>query len=139
MATNERVDYARGDIDPGQQSVAQANRTNFTPGKATGLAGDMNWPKDHRIPTGTPAFSGEAAGPVEMSRSRVVKLGRNVVSDQVLQGNGSFPHTGTPKTTTITDAARWGADTPSHVLTPGTEKADAVFERRTGSDRVVGA
>lgn len=82
--TNERVEYVSGDIAAGQLAPSQAARTNFTPGKATSKPGDQNWPKDFRIPTGTPAFDGEAAGPVEMQRTRIVKLGRNTVSDQIL-------------------------------------------------------
>jgi len=43
MATNERVEIVSGDISAGQLASSQASRVNFTPGKATGLAGDMNW------------------------------------------------------------------------------------------------
>jgi len=84
MATNERVQYVSNDLDPQQQSVAQANRTEWYPGKASSREGDMNWERDNRIPQGTPAFGGEAAGPVEMNRTRVVKLDRNTVSDQTV-------------------------------------------------------
>lgn len=83
MADNDRVEYVSNDIAPGQQAPSQANRSNFVPGTSgAGNPQDANWPKDHRIPQGTPAFDGEAAGPVEMERTRVVKLGRNSVSDQ---------------------------------------------------------
>ena len=84
MAVNDRVQIDSGDISAGQLAPSQAARTNFTPGKATAKPGDMNWPKDFRLPTGTPAFDGEAAGPVEMNRTRVIKLGRNIVSDQTV-------------------------------------------------------
>jgi hypothetical protein len=85
MADNERVVYQSGDIAPGQLAPSQANRTNFVPGTSgPGREDEANWPKDHRIPTGTPAFDGEAAGPVEMERTRVVKLHRNTVSDQTV-------------------------------------------------------
>jgi hypothetical protein len=85
MADNERVVYTSGDIAADQLAPSQANRTNFVPGTSgAGNPQDANWPKDHRIPTGTPAFDGEAAGPVEMERTRVVKLHRNTVSDQTV-------------------------------------------------------
>jgi hypothetical protein len=136
MATNERVQIDSGDVSAGQLATSQIARTNFTPGKATSLPGDMNWPKDHRIPTGTPAFDGEAAGPVEMQRTRVVKLGRNIVSDQVVNA----PVASAPETTTITDTAHWGATTPISVLTPtSAQKVDGVQERKAGSDSIVGA
>jgi len=84
MADNDRVEYVSNDLDPGQQSAAQANRSEWYPGKAVSREGDMNWERDSRIPQGTPAFDGEAAGPVEMNRTRVVKLGRGSVSDQTV-------------------------------------------------------
>lgn len=84
MADNDRVEYISNDLDAGQQAPSQANRTEWYPGKAESREGDMNWEKDSRIPQGTPAFDGEGAGPVEMNRTRVVKLGRNTVSDQTL-------------------------------------------------------
>jgi len=84
MADNERVVTVSNDLDAGQQSAAQANRTEWYPGKATSRENDMNWERDKRIPQGTPAFDGEAAGPVEMNRTRVVKLHRNTVSDQTV-------------------------------------------------------
>jgi len=83
MADNDRVVVVSNDIAPGQQAPSQAARTNFVPGTSgPGRENDANWPKDHRIPQGTPAFDGEAAGPVEMNRTRVVKLHRNTVCDQ---------------------------------------------------------
>jgi len=141
MADNERVEYISNDIAPGQQAPSQANRTNFVPGTSgPGNANDANWSKDFRIPQGTPAFDGEAAGPVEMNRTRVVKLGRNTVSDQVLQGDGEFPHTESPETTTITDPAVWGVTTPSHTVTPTVEEDDdGRYERNAGNDRIQGA
>lgn len=84
MAVNERVEVISNDLDPQQQSVAQAARTQWYPGKASSREGDMNWERDNRIPQGTPAFGGEAAGPVEMNRTRIVKLHRNTVSDQTV-------------------------------------------------------
>ena len=84
MAINDRVEVLSGDVDYGELAPSKAGRTMFTPGKITSKPDDMNWPKTNRIPTSTPAFNGEAAGPVEMERSRVVKLGRNIICDQTL-------------------------------------------------------
>ena len=141
MADNDRVEYISNDIAPGQQAPSQANRSNFVPGTTgEGNPQDANWPEDFRIPQGTPAFDGEAAGPVEMERTRVVKLHRNTVSDQVLQGDGEFPHTEAPETTTITNPAAWGATTPSHTVTPTEEdEADGRYERQAGNDNIKGA
>ena len=86
MAANERVEYDIKDVAYGQLAPSQALRTEFTPGKATSKAGDMNWPLDYRLPVGTPVFdeASVGVGPVDMTRVRVVKLGRNVVCDQTL-------------------------------------------------------
>jgi hypothetical protein len=84
MSVNDRVEVTSGDIVYSQLAPSQLNRIQFYPGKAVSCKGDLNFEKDFRIPTGTPAFDGEAAGPVEMQRTRVVKLGRNTVSDQTL-------------------------------------------------------
>ena len=84
MAINDRIEILSGDVNYGQLAPSKANQTMFTPGKATSLPQDQNWPKDNRIPTGTPAFDGESAGPVEIERSRVVKLGRGIVCDQTI-------------------------------------------------------
>ncbi len=84
MSVNERVAIVTNDLDAGQQAPASSNRTEWYPGKASSREGDMNWERDYRVPQGTPAFDGEAAGPVEMNRTRVVKLGRNTVSDQTV-------------------------------------------------------
>ena len=132
MADNERVSYQSNDLDAGQQAPAQANRTNFTPGKASGRAQDMNWPKDYRIPQGTPAFDGEAAGPVEMKRDRVVKLGRNIVCDQVIPAPN-------------VESTRVEAISTNHVC--GTHEVEettgftnpAEVEKTSGSDNIEGA
>jgi len=134
--SNTRVEYLSGDVAAGQLAPSQVSRTNFTPGTTTGRANDMNWPTEFRIPTGTPAFDGESAGPVLIERSRVVKTGRNIVSDFVIAG----PITSADVTTTITDATTWGAVTPISVLTPtDTQVVDGKQERRTGYDRIVSA
>jgi hypothetical protein len=96
----------------------------------------MNWPKDHRIPTGTPAFDGEAAGPVLMNRMRVVKLGRNIVSDQTI----AAPVTSAPVTTTITSSKEWGTVSPTVTVTPtNTQSNNGQQERQAGNDRIASA
>jgi hypothetical protein len=91
MAMNERIEITSNDLSAAQQAPSQASRVNFTPGKATGKIGDMNWTKDYRVPTGTPAFDGESAGPATVTRVRVVKLGRNTVCDQTLESVPASP------------------------------------------------
>jgi hypothetical protein len=132
MAYNDRIEILSGDIAAGQLAPSQAGRTMFTPGKANSLPLDENWPKDNRIPTGTPAFDGESAGPVEMERSRVIKLGRNVVCDQTVLApvvTGTRVETrceeGVNGTNTTTDT-----DNPPNL----TER-----ERKTGYDNIKGA
>jgi hypothetical protein len=132
MSGNERVQYDSGDIGHNQLASSQASRTQFTPGKATSRAGDQNWPKEFRIPTGTPAFDGEAAGPVEMSRSRVVKLGRGIVSDQTVL---TPVVSGTRIETRIEEGIN-GANTTSDTVNPLRLSGR---ERNSGQDRVVGA
>ena len=132
MAVNDRVEYVSGDIAHEQLAPAQAARTSFTPGKATSRPGDMNWPKDFRIPTGTPAFDGEAAGPVEMSRVRVVKLGRNIVSDQTVLA---------PVVTGVRVEAHQEAGICGTNVTTDTETPPnlANRERQAGNDNIKGA
>jgi hypothetical protein len=129
---NTRLEFISGDVVYDQLAPSQAARTNFTPGKANGNPQDMNWPTDFRIPTGTPAFAGEAAGPVLIKRIIVVKTGRNIVSDQTVLP----PIAGTPETTTITDPAHFGAVVPTSTLTPtNTQEANGNQERQVnGSD-----
>ena len=84
MAVNERIEYDLNDIPYGQLAPSQAGRTNFTPGKADADPDELSWPKDFRIPTGNRAFdfnNESEDGPVEVTRVRVVKLGRNIISD----------------------------------------------------------
>jgi hypothetical protein len=82
MAANERVEYTIKDIS--HEQFAQVGRTMFTPGKATSLPNDMNWPLERKIPVGTPVFAEATHGPLDMTRVRIIKLGRNSVSDQTL-------------------------------------------------------
>jgi hypothetical protein len=128
MALNDEVNYISGDITHDQLAPSQAARTEFTPGKANSRPNDQNWPTEFRIPTGTPAFDGEAAGPVEMTRNRFVKVGRNIVGDQVI----NEPIKGTPVTTVIDNQSAWGTgNIPEYTLTPTeTEQVDIAGHQR---------
>jgi hypothetical protein len=84
MATNERIEYGIKDIGHNQLAPSQGFRTMFTPGKAASLAGDMNWPKEFKVPQSGDTLSERTSGPADMTRVRVIKLGRNTVSDQTL-------------------------------------------------------
>jgi hypothetical protein len=130
MAENDRVDYVTNDLGAGQQAPAQANRTEFYPGKATSREGDMNWEKDSRIPQGTPAFDGEAVGPVEMERSRVVKLHRNTVCDQTIPA----PTVLSTKVEAVTTDSVCG----THEVDE-TETIDTPVEKLSGYDNIKGA
>jgi hypothetical protein len=136
MPVNDKVVVVSGDVQYGQLAPSQENRINFTPGKVTARPDDMNWPKDYRIPTGTPAFDGESAGPVNMARSRTVKLGRGIIGDQEI----TAPIAHANKTTTITDPTRWGVVTPVSVLTPtDTQNVNGGSEKQVGNDNIAGA
>jgi hypothetical protein len=128
MALNERVKYELGDLPYEQSAPSQAGRTNFTPGKADARPGDQNWPEHFLSPVSNAAI--EQAGPAEMERVRAVKLGRNIVSDQVLPE----PTVTKIVVTTITDAAVWGATTPMHTVTETELKEAAVIEKTDGYD-----
>jgi hypothetical protein len=132
MAINERVQYDSGDIVHGQLAPSQAARTSFTPGKAASRPGDMNWPKDFRIPTGTPAFDREAAGPVDMLRTRVVKLHRGTVSDQTVLA----PVVSGTRVETRDEDGLHGTSTTQDTVNPPnlTER-----ERQAGNDNIEGA
>lgn len=130
--TNDRVEILSGDVAYGQLAPSQANRTQFYPGVAVSRKGDMNFEKDNRIPTGTPAFGGEAAGPVEMERSRVVKLGRNIVCDQTLP----VPVVLDSRLETVVETGVVGASMVDDTELP---KNMAEVERRTGYDEIKGA
>lgn len=132
MAANDRLVIDSGDVNYGQLAPSKANQTNFTPGKATGEPNDMNWPKDNRIPTGTPAFNGEAAGPVEMQRERVVKLGRNIVCDQTVLS----PVVTGVRVETRTEEGVSGENTTTDTVQP---PRLATQERQAGNDNIVGA
>lgn len=129
---NDRVEILSGDVAYGQLAPSQANRTQFYPGKAISKPLDMNFEKDNRIPTGTPAFDGEAAGPVEMERSRVVKLGRNIVCDQVLP----TPTVLDIRVETRTEEGVSGASVAIDTALP-THPAE--IEKTTGYDNIKGA
>ena len=132
MAKNDRVEIDSGYISAGQLAPSQAHRTAFTPGKATSKPGDQNWPTDFRVPTGTTAFNREAAGPVNMTRIRVIKLGRNIVCDQTVL---------TPVITDVRVESRnevgvSGTNTTTDTVNPNTA---ATQERQAGNDNIVGA
>lgn len=129
---NERVEILTGDIRHEQLAPVQANRTMFTPGKISSKPLDENWPKDNRIPTGTPAFSGEAAGPVQMERSRVELLGRNIICDQTVLA----PIVSGIRVETVCESGVNGANTTIDTVNPP-NPADK--ERRTGYDNIKGA
>ena len=143
MATE--VTYLFGDVPHEQLSPNKSGRTAFTPGKATSRPNDENWPTDFRIPTGTPAFDGEAAGPVEMERKRIVKIGQNMVANQEINP----PETGTPIVTVIDNDGAWGTGPdPQHTLTPttteqvnmaGKQRTKENVEKVTSVDRIKGA
>lgn len=132
MANNDRLEILSGDVDYGQLAPSKALRTEFTPGKASSKPQDENWPKTNRIPTGTPAFDGEAAGPVEMERSRVVKLGRNIVCDQTVLA----PVVTGTRVETVCETGVNGTNTTTDTLQPSSL---AERERRTGYDGIKGA
>lgn len=136
MTPNIKLEFISGDVAYQQLAPSEVHRKNFTPGTTNGRPQDMNWPTDFRIPTGTPAFDGEAAGPVLMKRIRVALTGRNIVSDQTI----AVPIAFAPETTTITDAAHWGTVTPISVLTPTeTQNVNGAQERQAGNDNIESA
>jgi len=136
MSVNDRVEYLSCDVPYGQLAPSQSLRTEYCPGKAKSRKNDMNDERPSRIPTGTPAFDGEAAGPVKMARTRVVKLGRNIISDQTVLA----PVTSATKTTTITAPAVWGVTAPVSVVTPtNTQVLNGRQERQAGNDNISGA
>jgi hypothetical protein len=47
----------------------------YTPGKATSLANDQNWPTDFKIPTGTPAVDSQTTA-LGQTRVRVFEIGQ---------------------------------------------------------------
>lgn len=132
MAYNDRIEIESGDVSFGQLAPSKASQTNFTPGITNGKPQDMNWPKDFRIPTGTPAFDGEAAGPVEMARNRVTKLGRNIVCDQTLP----VPVVLDSRLETRVEDGITGASLVDDTELPA---SPAVVERKTGFDNIKGA
>jgi hypothetical protein len=134
MATNERVDYSRIDIDYAQKATSQANRANWTPGTTGSRQGDAVF-QDFAIPTSNTAL--DVSGPVEMERKRIVKLGRNIVSDQVI----AAPVSDTPVTVTIDDDRVWGTGAdPEYTITPtDTQNANGKQERTAGYDWPEGA
>lgn len=132
MATNDRIQYDIKDISHNQLAPSQANRTQFTPGKSVSRAEDQNWPKENKIPTGTPAFDGESAGPIDMTRVRVVKLGRNIISDQTVP----VPVVLDTRVETRVEEGISGSNTTQDTQLP---VRPTEYERNAGHDQVVGA
>ena len=132
MSMNDRIEIKSGDVEYGQLAPSKSARTMFTPGKAVSRPGDMNWEKSFRIPTGTPAFAGEAGGPVEMERTRITKLGRNIVSDQTVLA----PVVTGFRVETRDEAGVNGENTTADTVQPP-NLADR--ERLAGNDRIKGA
>ena len=134
MALNERVQYDLNDLPHEQLAPSQASRTSFTPGKANSRPDDQNWPTVFRIPTSNPNFQAKTEdvdGPMEVTRVRIIKLHRNVVSDQTIAGPTVL---GPPIVTVITDPSVW-SNPPEHELTPtATQEAVGVQERTSGYD-----
>ena len=91
MAYNERVETDLKDVGYEQLAPSQLLRTQFYPGKSVSKSGDMNWEKSFKLPVGTPVFQEASLGVVDMTRVRIVKLGRNVVSDQTLVSVPAVP------------------------------------------------
>ena len=139
------VNYISGDISHEQLAPSKAVRTEFTPGKVSSKANDQNWPTEFRVPTGTPAFDGEAAGPVDISRNRFVKIGQNIIGNQEINP----PESGTPVTTVINKQSAWGTGpNPEYTFTPTTtEEVNVAGHQRdkenveevTSVDRIKGA
>jgi len=138
MAVNERIQFNLNDLWYMQLAASQANRTDFTPGKATQDRGGMNWELDYRIPVGLPNF--ESGGPLEVERVRIELLHRNTICDQTI----SPPIASAPQTVTITQPSVWGGTNPTSTITP-TQTQDlagrthTVIERTAGYDWAEGA
>ena len=72
----------------GQHAPSQANRTNFTPGKANAGEQDMNWPKEFR-----PAIAGR--GQVRFERNFIINrmsvndstVGEPIIENEKGSGN----------------------------------------------------
>jgi hypothetical protein len=91
MATNDRVEIDLKDIGHNQLAPSQTARTMFTPGKANSRPLDENWPKEFKVPQSGDSLSERTSGPADVTRVRVVKVGRNSVSDQTLTSVPATP------------------------------------------------
>ena len=130
MATNERIQRNKNDLPYGQLAPSQANRESWYPGKANAQAGDATWDKHYRVPVGEPEL--ESSGPLEVTRVRIEKLGRNIISDQTIAAPQNLGNT----TVVIDDDSVWGtAVDPQHVLTETeTQDVNGDQERTSGYD-----
>jgi len=126
MADNERVQYDLSDKEYYlQDAPAQANRTDFTPGK-TGESLDENWPKEFNVKTGNPTVDAS-----EMQHIRVLKTGRAVLCDQTIPAPEVLGST----VTTCTDDAGGVEGTHTFKETK-VQINNGIQERNTGSENV---
>ena len=91
MAMNERIEIDAKDIGHNQLAPSQSERTMFTPGKANSKSLDENWPKEFKVPQSGDVLNERTSGCADMTRVRVVKLGRNIISDQTLTSVPATP------------------------------------------------
>ena len=80
---NDRVENTLN-TDISHEQFAQKRRTEFTPGKISSRPGDENWPKDFRVPVGTPVFKEDIWGSATRSSGRVSLIGRNIICDDTV-------------------------------------------------------
>lgn len=104
---NERVVNTFLDVPWQQSAVAQNDRTQWVPGKATATQEDMFVERDFRIPTGNPVFD----GPGDMKRVRVFRVGRGSICDSDIT-----------------------ADAENFELDDGAPEVDGRFEDKAGYD-----
>ena len=74
------------------QQLAQSGRTAFTPGKATSLPDDQNWPTDFAVPQANPTegFDESGSGTLDMQFERTVLVARNIVANQTVRAGASL-------------------------------------------------
>lgn len=138
MATNERIQRDLNDLPYGQLAPSQASRESWYPGKrpADIKAGDATWDKHYRVPTSEEKSADDEA-PIEVTRERVEKLGRNIICDQTI----AAPTVTGTKTTIIDNDGEWGTGAdPEHTLTEtATQDVNGEQERIAGDDWAEGA
>jgi hypothetical protein len=102
MGTKIRITTT--DIAWQQNAPAQADRTNYTPGKANAPIGEMTFPRDFRVYTGNPVVDGiRGVGAKGMAYSRTIDLERQTVCDhEVKTPNVSMTASNTMSSWSIT-------------------------------------